>query len=779
MTIFVRLKKEKVEIINPREIHIDDYNYDLPDAQIAKYPLEKRDQSKLLVYQNGQISDHNFYNLADYIPQGSLMVFNNTKVIQARLYFQKQTGANIEIFCLEPETPSDYSLNFQQTKRCSWVCLIGNLKKWKKGELQKIVEIKGEAIHIKARKLHPKGSAFVIQFEWDRNIPFSDILENGGELPIPPYLNRKTEEKDKQTYQTIYSKIKGSVAAPTAGLHFTEKVFDALQQKGVERAEVTLHVGAGTFRPVKSETVGLHEMHSEFISVKKETIKQLLAKKGKIIAVGTTSVRTLESLYHIGEQLESSKPSQPLRVLQWQPYQDNVNRITPEKSLQNILDYLEAKHTDTLLADTQIIIAPGYQFKIVDGIVTNFHQPKSTLLLLVSAFVGGNNWRKIYDHALDHDYRFLSYGDSSLLLKELEINKPEKAAAEKKTEKKSCAKKIITSIILLLAISAIVAGGYFYSLFSTGFNLDKDINIYIDNNTDYKALLDEVNKTAKVRNISHFETTVDLLNLNKENLHTGCYIVKPNMTVLDLVRNLRSGNQTPVRLTFNNVRLKSELVKRVSGQLMFNDAELSNILNDSLACSQYGFTPETIITMFIPNTYEMYWNINVKAFMDRMHKEYTAFWNKARTEKATEIGLTPLQVSILASIVEEECMYSDEYPVVAGLYINRLRKGQLLQADPTVKYAVGDFTLRRIMIKHTKIDSPYNTYLYVGLPPAPIRIPSIQGIDAVLNYTKHDYIYMCAKEDFSGRHNFAVTLAEHNRNAFNYQSELNKRQIFR
>lgn len=414
---FCRIKKEKVEISKVQTIHINNYNYDLPDSRIAKYPLERRDQSKLLIYRHGRISDAVFFSLPDFIPSDSLMIFNNTKVIQARMYFRKVTGAQIEIFCLEPHFPHDYILNFQQTKRCSWICLVGNLKKWKDGDLSKIVLVREKEIEVYARRIKSLGDSHIIEFEWDDDsIAFSDILEVAGELPIPPYLNRNTEEKDKQTYQTVYSKIEGSVAAPTAGLHFTPEVLSSLNKNRVELSEVTLHVGAGTFKPVKSETIEGHEMHSEFISVRREMIERLLKHDGPVIAVGTTSVRTIESLYYIGELL-ADKNITELKVSQWQPYRESSNKLTVKESLNNIINYLDQHNINTLLADTQIIIAPGYEFKIVDGIVTNFHQPQSTLLLLVSAFVGEQNWLKIYNHALNNGYRFLSYGDSSLLLK--------------------------------------------------------------------------------------------------------------------------------------------------------------------------------------------------------------------------------------------------------------------------------------------------------------------------------------------------------------------------
>lgn len=405
-----------MELSDPRHIHIKDYNYDLPDTKIAKYPLEERDNSQLLVYKGKTITDSRFSSITDYLPEDSLMIFNNTKVIQARLHFKKSTGAQIEIFCLDPYFPHDYNLIFQTTDHCSWQCMIGNLKKWKEGILEKEVLINNETVLLKAERIQSAGNTHVIKFEWNNSqYTFADILDAVGELPIPPYLNRDTEEKDKETYQTLYSKIKGSVAAPTAGLHFTERTFENLKKKGIQTDEVTLHVGAGTFKPVKSETINEHEMHSEFISVKRETIEHILSHKGNIIAVGTTSVRTLESLYYIGVSLEQNSNPETLKVEQWQPY-NSCNTISKEKALKNILDYLDSHSINTLLADTQIMIVPGYVFKIVNGIVTNFHQPQSTLLLLVSAFIEGD-WKSIYNHALAHDYRFLSYGDSSLLLR--------------------------------------------------------------------------------------------------------------------------------------------------------------------------------------------------------------------------------------------------------------------------------------------------------------------------------------------------------------------------
>lgn len=400
-----------------KHIHISDYSYPLPDERIAKFPLPVRDQSKLLVYRHGEISETIFTSLPEYIEPGQLMIFNNTKVIQARLHFRKETGALIEIFCLEPIQPNDYALNFQQTSHSAWLCMIGNLKKWKEGSLHKKMTVKGKDIVLTATRGECRGTSHWIDFNWNNpEVTFADILEVFGELPIPPYLNRETQESDKETYQTIYSKIKGSVAAPTAGLHFTERVLQDLRNKGVVLEEVTLHVGAGTFKPVKSEEIEGHEMHTEYISVNRSTIEKLIAHHGEAVAVGTTSVRTLESLYYIGctigHNLDANQ--EDLHVKQWQPYETSP-KLTATEALRNILDYMNRHNLDALHTSTQIIIAPGYEYHIVKRIVTNFHQPQSTLLLLVSAFVKGD-WKRIYDYALSHDFRFLSYGDSSLLI---------------------------------------------------------------------------------------------------------------------------------------------------------------------------------------------------------------------------------------------------------------------------------------------------------------------------------------------------------------------------
>lgn len=401
---------------SPKHIKISDYNYNLPDERIAKFPLAQRDHSKLLVYRHGEVSDDTFCNLPTYLPKGALMVFNNTKVIQARMHFRKETGALIEIFLLEPAAPADYEQMFQTRKQCSWLCLVGNLKKWKTGSLQQTFKVGGVEVTLTATRGEEHPTSHCIHFEWSGDVSFAEILDAVGELPIPPYLNRKTEESDKSTYQTVYSKIKGSVAAPTAGLHFTPAVLAALDEAGVDREELTLHVGAGTFKPVKSEEIEGHEMHTEYIAVKRDTIAKLIKHGGKAIAVGTTSVRTLESLYYMGVRLGKNLDltEEELHIDQWEPYETEPT-LTSVEALQNILDYLDRNHRAALHSSTQIIIAPGYEYKIVKMLVTNFHQPQSTLLLLVSAFVKGD-WHKIYDYALSHGFRFLSYGDSSLII---------------------------------------------------------------------------------------------------------------------------------------------------------------------------------------------------------------------------------------------------------------------------------------------------------------------------------------------------------------------------
>lgn len=403
--------------MDTKHIRIKDFNYELPDDRIAKFPVTQRDHSKLLVYNHGNVSEDMFYNIADYLPKGSLMVFNNTRVIQARIHFRKSTGALMEVFLLEPAKPTDYELMFQARGACSWLCMIGNLKKWKEGPLNRVINIKGRDVTLAAIRRHEQGTSHWVDFSWDdESVTFADILESVGELPIPPYLNRETQESDKVTYQTVYSKIKGSVAAPTAGLHFTDEVLRSIDEHGIEREELTLHVGAGTFKPVKSDEISGHDMHTEYICVQRKTLLKLIEHDACAIAVGTTSVRTLESLYYIGVRLADNPDAteEQLHIDQWEPY-DTKPGLAPVDAIRNIVDYLDRNGLSSLHGSTQIIIAPGYDYKIVKMLVTNFHQPQSTLLLLVSAFVSGD-WRKIYEYALSHDFRFLSYGDSSLLI---------------------------------------------------------------------------------------------------------------------------------------------------------------------------------------------------------------------------------------------------------------------------------------------------------------------------------------------------------------------------
>lgn len=444
--------------MHPKDIHISSYDYPLPDERIAKYPLSQRDQSKLLVYRHGQIEEHHFYDLPDQIPAGSMIVFNNTKVIQARLHFRKPTGGVVEVFCLEPEVPKDYQLSFAATTECVWTCLVGNSKKWKEGSLSLNVNLPdGREVTLHCERAGELGPSQKIRFYWDSlaqqssdslsrecrgEVSFAQLLDAIGELPIPPYLNRETEEKDKETYQTVYSRIKGSVAAPTAGLHYTETELQKLRDKGVNLEYLTLHVGAGTFKPVKAETIEGHDMHTEFISVPRQVIEDILAfqlhhaEGALFVATGTTSVRTLESLYYIGEKLVKYNESQlqsgmqggdyslishdDLIVHQWEPY-DAEHTLSVPDALRAILFYLDATHQDNLVTATQILIAPSFQYRIVQAIVTNFHMPQSTLLLLVSAFIDGDslegeNWHRIYQYAMEHEFRFLSYGDSSLLI---------------------------------------------------------------------------------------------------------------------------------------------------------------------------------------------------------------------------------------------------------------------------------------------------------------------------------------------------------------------------
>lgn len=399
-----------------RDIRIEEFDYALPDDKIAKYPLERRDSSKLLCYKEGFISEDHFSSLPDYLPDNCLMVFNDTKVVPARLNFRKATGAHIEIFCLEPVLPAEYQTMFTVTGSCRWKCIVGNVKRWKGGEIslynpQNSPEI--NILNLRARLVERDGETSVIEFVWDGGVPFSKVLEMGGKVPIPPYLNRETEAVDLERYQTLYARYRGSVAAPTAGLHFTEEVLDNIRKKGILEKSICLHVGAGTFLPVKSSLVSEHTMHREPFIVTLDLLEALLKYKGRIIAVGTTSVRTLESLYYAGVKcIENGAPGD---VGQWEPYEREYT-YSFEEAINAIVDYLKDNGLEELSIGTRIIIVPGFVFRAVSMLVTNFHQPQSTLLLLISAFVGGD-WRRIYDYALSHDFRFLSYGDSSILYK--------------------------------------------------------------------------------------------------------------------------------------------------------------------------------------------------------------------------------------------------------------------------------------------------------------------------------------------------------------------------
>lgn len=401
-----------------RHLRIADYNYPLPEERIAKHPLPQREQCKVLMFKDNTIEQHIFHEVPQLLPANALLIYNNTRVINARLRFSKVTGSQIEIFCLEPVAPRDYQLIFQTTHECTWLCLVGNSKRWKSGALAQEIVIGSETITINATRGERRGNAFEITFSWNgSDVTFATVLEALGEIPIPPYLNRDTEQSDLTDYQTVYSHIDGSVAAPTAGLHFTDEVLAECDRRGIGRRQLTLHVGAGTFQPVKSDNIGDHDMHTEFISVPRDLIAELSTSSRPVIAVGTTSVRTLESLYYVGQILETNPcaTEEELRVTQWMPYTTPCE-ISPRQALQNIVNYLDRHGASDYLGSTQLMIAPGYSYRIVDGMITNFHQPQSTLLLLVAAFVGNDNWRRIYDYALDHDFRFLSYGDACLFL---------------------------------------------------------------------------------------------------------------------------------------------------------------------------------------------------------------------------------------------------------------------------------------------------------------------------------------------------------------------------
>ncbi len=398
-----------------KNININDYNYPLPVEKIAKRAQGVRGTSNLLIWHKGIIKKDTFNNLSDYLPENSLLIFNNTRVIHARLFFQKESGAKIEIFCLEPVQPNDYQIAFKEKKKVIFKCLVGNAKKWKKGVLQKVIEINGNPTKLSARQVDRKDNIHIIEFRWDNDFSFAEIIRKYGVIPIPPYLKRETELSDEYDYQTVYAKWEGSVAAPTAGLHFTEEILTGLSHKNIETSEITLHVGAGTFQPVKSETLEGHIMHTEKVFFPKAVIEKILTGKRKIIPVGTTSVRSIESLYWLGLKIQNHSILQKdLHVHQWEPY-EKKGSLSINNAMENILEYMERTRQSVLQFNTQIIIIPRYNFKLTDGMITNFHQPKSTLLLLISAFLG-NEWKKVYDFALKNGFRFLSYGDSNLYI---------------------------------------------------------------------------------------------------------------------------------------------------------------------------------------------------------------------------------------------------------------------------------------------------------------------------------------------------------------------------
>ncbi len=413
---------------NPRNISIQDYRYSLPEEKIAKYPLAKRDDSKLLVYNNGEITEDIYKNIADQLPENSLLIFNNTKVVEARLLFQKSTGGVIEIFCLEPhEQYADITTAMLQKEKVLWNCLVGGASKWKSGQiLEKRIQHEGTAIILSANYIEKRTGSFIIELSWiPSSLSFAEVLHFAGAIPLPPYIKREVEESDHERYQTVYAEFDGSVAAPTAGLHFTDSIFEQLENKNIQKDFVTLHVGAGTFKPVKSETMEEHDMHAEWIDVSKGTIKNILNNLDKnIIVVGTTSLRTIESLYWMGvkklgaclpdRQVGSQESESSAYVLQWEAYELSEETISVKDALQSLLDWMNQNKMERLITKTQILIAPGYQFKIIKGLITNFHQPQSTLLLLVAALIG-DDWKKVYDYALQNDFRFLSYGDGSLL----------------------------------------------------------------------------------------------------------------------------------------------------------------------------------------------------------------------------------------------------------------------------------------------------------------------------------------------------------------------------
>ncbi len=405
--------------MNLSKISISDFNYELPEERIAKYPLDQRELSKLLYYCNSNIAEYTFKQIPSLITAGNLLVFNNTKVIQARILFKRPTGASIEIFLLEPSNPSDYAISFAAEESCRWICLVGNLKRWKEKELT--IEVPETPFSLTAKKLQTQGESVEVEFTWNGSLSFARIVELCGRIPIPPYLNRNDEQVDKIRYQTVYAKSEGSVAAPTAGLHFTPELINNIIKNGVETDYITLHVGAGTFKPVKNEFVNEHEMHSEYFYASRGLIEKILNKRGNICSVGTTTIRTLESLYWIGVKIKLGQINNTMpQIGQWEPY-SLPNRLSLRESMNSILTWMSHNKLEIIEANTQICIVPGYKFKVVDSLITNFHQPQSTLLLLISAFIG-TKWKDVYQYALENNFRFLSYGDSSLLVRETSSN---------------------------------------------------------------------------------------------------------------------------------------------------------------------------------------------------------------------------------------------------------------------------------------------------------------------------------------------------------------------
>lgn len=415
----VTTKIFRINNMNPRDIAIADYDYPLPDERIAKFPLARRDRSKLLILKHGQLSESLFFHIPEILEPGTMLVFNNTKVIHARLLFRKETGSVIEVFCLEPHQ-MPVAQAFEQKNHSVWNCFVGNNKRWKEPTLSRRLTIQGQEVTLRATRRQAAGNAWIIDFDWDGDFSLAEIIQEAGVIPLPPYLHREAVNSDNERYQTVYAQHNGSVAAPTAGLHFTDEVLDEVKNKGIETEFITLHVGAGTFKPVSSDTIGKHEMHVEKVQITCDNIQHILSHRQQagahpLVAVGTTTVRTLESLYWFGVKLQYSPQQEAMHVLQWDPYELENRSVSLTQSYQNVLLWMQQHNFQHMEGDTQLLIAPGYHYHAVDGLITNLHQPKSTLLLLVSALIG-DQWKECYNYALTHDFRFLSYGDSCLFI---------------------------------------------------------------------------------------------------------------------------------------------------------------------------------------------------------------------------------------------------------------------------------------------------------------------------------------------------------------------------